>query len=106
MNPFRALRSQRSAASFSHVLIALIALVAAAPLAVNAQTDGQQQFAELGNCPLESGQQITGCRLGYRTWGKLNTEGTNAVLVPTWFTGTSAQLGESVITNKFADPAK
>jgi hypothetical protein len=40
-----------------------------------APPDGQQQFAALGECKLDSGQEITGCRLGYRTWGKLNADG-------------------------------
>lgn len=49
----------------------------------------QQRFADLGNFQLENGQVIQGCRLGYRTFGKLNATRSNAVLVPTWFTGTS-----------------
>lgn len=52
-------------------------------------TFAQQRFADLGNFPLENGQVIQNCRLGYRTFGKLNPSRSNAVLVPTWFTGTS-----------------
>ena len=65
-----------------------------------------QQFAELGTCKLESGQQIENCRLGYRTWGKLNADGSNAILFPTWFTGTSAQIAGFVGPNALVDPAK
>ena len=51
--------------------------------------DGEQQFAELGKCQLESGQLIENCRLGYRTYGELNAAKTNAVLMPTWLYGNS-----------------
>jgi homoserine O-acetyltransferase len=54
--------------------------------------EGQQQFASLGEFRLESGETILECRLGYRTFGQLNSDTSNAVLFPTWFTGTTAQL--------------
>lgn len=53
------------------------------------QGDGEQQFAEMGTCPLVSGEAIEGCRIGFRTYGKLNDKRDNAVLVPTWYGGTS-----------------
>jgi homoserine O-acetyltransferase len=59
--------------------------------AVHAQ-DGRQLFANLGQCQLESGQVIEDCRVGYRTYGHLNPAADNAVLVPTWLYGTSADL--------------
>jgi homoserine O-acetyltransferase len=54
--------------------------------------EGQQEIAELGQCKLESGQTITDCRVGYRTFGHLNAAGDNAVLMPTWLYGTSQDL--------------
>jgi len=54
--------------------------------------DGQQKIAELGQCKLESGQTITDCRVGYRTFGRLNAAGDNAILMPTWLYGTSKDL--------------
>jgi homoserine O-acetyltransferase len=54
-------------------------------------TDARQRFADLGSCPLVSGESITDCRLGYRTYGTLSRARDNAVLIPTWFLGTSAQ---------------
>jgi len=68
--------------------------------------DGEQQFAELGICKLDSGKQISDCRLGYRTWGTLNAEKTNAILVPTWFTGTSQQVEQLVGSDKMLDPTR
>jgi homoserine O-acetyltransferase len=54
--------------------------------------DGDQQFAQLGKCKLESGQIVEECRVGYRTFGKLNAARDNAVLMPTWLYGNSADL--------------
>jgi homoserine O-acetyltransferase/O-succinyltransferase len=54
------------------------------------------QFAELGSCPLEKGGAIEDCRLGYRTYGQLNAGRSNAILFPTWFTGTSRSLADFV----------
>ena len=45
--------------------------------------DGQQQFASLGDFKLESGEAIRDCRLGYRTFGQLNSDKSNAILFPT-----------------------
>ena len=54
--------------------------------------DGDQRFAELGRCKLESGQVIENCRVGYRTFGTLNAARDNAVLMPTWLYGRSSDL--------------
>lgn len=43
------------------------------------------------------------CRIGYRTFGTLR--GDNAVLVPTWFTGTSKDLA-ALIPGRFVDPQR
>ena len=56
------------------------ALACVASPAQSTPADGQQQFAALGECKLDNGQQITGCKIGYRTWGQLNADSSNAVL--------------------------
>jgi homoserine acetyltransferase len=66
----------------------------------------RQQFAHIGDLKLESGETISDCRVGYRTYGKLNTTKTNGVLLPTWYGGTSeetegAQPWKSVDTTKY-----
>jgi len=71
-----------------------------------AVADGEQQFADLGQCRVESGETIQDCRIGYRTWGKLNADQSNTVVLLTWFTGTSEQLYGSVGADKYVDPAK
>ncbi len=87
-------------ATFRFALLALLLhLVAAAQ-------DGQQQFASIGDLKLESGEVIRDCRLGYRTFGQLNSEKSNAILFPTWFSGTSAQIIPSVGPGKIIDSAR
>ena len=77
------------------VMMAVLMSAAAAYAA-----DGELRFAELGQCRLESGQVIEDCRVGYRTFGQLNAARDNAVLMPTWLYGTSAEL-----VGLFGDPA-
>jgi homoserine O-acetyltransferase len=67
-------------------------------LSVNAQKGGQQ-FAVLGNFKLENGGTINNCRIGYRTFGKINSDSTNIILVCTWFSGRSESVS-SVFCNK------
>lgn len=64
------------------------------------------QFAELRNFRLAGGQEAAICKLGYRTYGTLNADKSNAVLIPTWFTGTSAQLEGLIGAQRLADPAR
>ncbi|HZY35663.1 MAG TPA: alpha/beta fold hydrolase [Mucilaginibacter sp.] len=54
--------------------------------------DPRQQFAAIGDFKLESGKIIQDCTIGYRTYGKLNSAKTNAILFPTWFGGTTKVL--------------
>ena len=48
------------------------------------------QVVALGECALESGEVLAPCDLGYRTYGDLNAARDNAILISTWFGGTSA----------------
>jgi homoserine O-acetyltransferase len=86
--------------------IAGVLVLCAAICGAQATGDGQQQFANLGVCKLISGAQIDSCRLGYRTWGRLNAGRSNAVLFPSWFSGTSADIADSVGADKLLDPGK
>lgn len=56
----------------------------------NEQPESPQRYAVFEECPLISGEVIKPCKIGYRTFGTLNSSKSNALLVPTWFTGTSA----------------
>jgi len=54
--------------------------------------DGRQQVAELGTCKLVSGKVILDCRIGYRTFGKLDATANNAVVMPTWLNGRTEDM--------------
>lgn len=91
------------------VAVIIAAHLVAASLAGLAQqpaTSGQQQYADLGVCKLTGGGEIASCRLGYRTWGRLNVEHSNAVVFPTWLEGTSSNVQDWVGADKLVDPAK
>jgi homoserine O-acetyltransferase len=62
-----------------------------------------QQFAQLGDFKLENGETIRNLRLGYRTFGTLNSEKSNAVVIPTWAGGTTEQLKSSIGPGKMID---
>lgn len=74
------------------LVFAILVAAAAAALAQQPAVAGAQQFAELDKCTLESGQVIEHCRIGYRTFGHLNAAHDNAVLMPTWLYGTTADI--------------
>jgi homoserine O-acetyltransferase len=74
---------------------------------VAAAASGQDlQFAELGDFKLESGEVLRDCRIGYRTFGKLNDDRSNAVLFPTWASGTSEQLKSTAGPGGLVDSSK
>jgi homoserine O-acetyltransferase len=63
------------------------------PAPAPAQTvQAPQRFADLGDFKLVNGQSIHACKLGYRTLGQLNAAKSNAILLPSWFTGQSADV--------------
>ncbi len=69
--------------------------------------DGIQQFSDLGSCKLESGQSISTCRIGYRTYGTMNADKSNVVMVATWFLGNSHQVGSTYVgKDKIVDSSK
>jgi len=68
--------------------------------------DGQQQFAKLADLKLRNGDVLRDCRIGYRTFGTLNPERSNAILVPTWAGGTTEQLSGAIGPGKLADSSK
>lgn len=66
----------------------------------------QQQFAEIDNLKLNSGQTITDCRVGYRTYGTLSDDSSNVILFPTWFEGVSEHIGRLITKYNFIDTTK
>lgn len=74
------------------IVLAIVSFASLLPSVFAQPAEGALQFADLGQCALESGQTIEHCRIGYRIFGHLNAARDNAVLVPTWLFGTSADL--------------
>ncbi len=66
----------------------------------------EQQFAELGEFKLGSGEVIRDCRVGYRTLGKLDDSKSNAILFPTWAGGTTEQLISNFGQGKLIDSTR
>src|SRR5438270_9408084 len=64
------------------------------------------QSARLGDFKLESGEVIRDCRVGYRTFGALNGERSNAILFPTWASGTTEQLMSNFGQGRLVDTTK
>jgi homoserine O-acetyltransferase len=83
-----------------------IRLILTACLLASPSFGQELKFAELGDFRLSSGEVIHECRIGYRTFGKLNAGKSNAVLFPTWFTGTTENLVGLIAPGKLVDPDK
>ena len=50
---------------------------------------GPYELYPIGDLPLEEGGVIRNCQLAVATFGTLNASRDNAILVPTWYSGTS-----------------
>lgn len=98
---------RKAALSFAFAVswFILIAAISLFPIAARA-TDGDQQIGQLHTCKLANGRQIEDCFLGYRTWGTLNAQQSNAILWPSWFSGNSNNLAQFVGADKMIDPAQ
>lgn len=78
------------------LVLPLFALVAVAQ---------EQRFANLGDFKLHNGGVIRNCRIGYRTFGRLNADKSNVVVFPTWAGGNTEQLKSNIGPGKLIDSA-
>ncbi len=62
-----------------------------------------QRYSRIGDLPLESGDTLYECSVGFRTFGTLNKERSNAILYCTWYMGTSADIERSVGGDGYPD---
>ncbi len=66
----------------------------------------EQHLVPIGDLKTVGGGVIKNCTVGYRLLGRFNAEKTNAILWPTWYTGTSSDVSKiipSVVdTSRFA----
>jgi homoserine O-acetyltransferase len=64
------------------------------------------EFFELGELTLQSGQRLQSARLGFVTRGQLNAARDNAVLFPTYYTGTHVENLALVGAGRALDPER
>jgi homoserine O-acetyltransferase len=81
------------------VLLAAVLCLAASSYAQ------EQKFADIGDFKLVSGETLRNCRMGYRTFGKMNADRSNIVVFPTWAGGTTEQLKDNVGAGKLINDA-
>jgi homoserine O-acetyltransferase len=68
---------------------------------------GPYELYDVGNLELEEGGTIRACKLAYATFGKLNAAKDNAILIPTWYSGTSKIMEQVYIgQGRALDPDK
>jgi homoserine O-acetyltransferase len=53
---------------------------------------GDYDVLELGDLPLQHGGTLASAKLGYKLYGRLAHDRSNAILFPTWYTGTHVDL--------------
>src|SRR5271168_1819548 len=68
---------------------------------------GPYELYDIGNLELEEGGTIRACKLAYATFGKLNAAKDNAILIPTWYSGTNKIMEQVYIgQGRALDPDK
>jgi homoserine O-acetyltransferase len=84
------------------LLPVILPALAATPIAAQ----NGLNVAEFVECPLESGEVLQDCRVGYRTFGELNATRSNAVLFVPGLGGTSEGLAEDIGPDGWIDDAQ
>lgn len=65
-----------------------------------------QQYMNIGNFEIVSGDTIYDCMVGFRTFGKPNTDTSNAVIYCSWFGGNSGGIATLIEKRNFIDTSK
>ncbi|MCX6603937.1 MAG: alpha/beta fold hydrolase [Acidobacteria bacterium] len=63
-------------------------------------------FANIGDLPLDSGKVLNDVKMGYRTYGKLNADKSNVILIPAWFNGRTSDLEAFIGAGNLFDDTK
>ena len=66
----------------------------------------EPRFFELGDLALQSGKTLERARLGYATRGRLNEQRDNAILFPSYYTGTHRENARLVAPGRALDPER
>ncbi|WP_218626556.1 alpha/beta fold hydrolase [Pseudomonas sp. dw_358] len=73
----------------------------------NPQNHGPYEHYALGDLLLISGQTLRDCELAVATYGQLNAAKDNAILIPTWYSGTSRIIHDVFVgSGRPIDPEK
>jgi len=68
---------------------------------------GPFETFDLGHIDLESGYRLRGAKIAYRTIGTLSAAKDNAILFPTWYSGTSGIIEQAYVgSGRALDPGK
>jgi homoserine O-acetyltransferase/O-succinyltransferase len=68
---------------------------------------GPYELHDIGDLVLEEGGSIRGCKLAYATYGTLNRAKDNAILITTWYSGTSKIMADVYVgEGRALDPSK
>ena len=68
---------------------------------------GPFETFDLGHIDLESGYRLRGAKIAYRTIGSLSAAKDNAILFPTWYSGTSGIIEQAYVgSGRALDPGK
>ena len=71
------------------------------------EVHGPYELHDIGDLQLEEGGTIRGCKLAYATFGTLNAAKDNAILIPTWYSGTHKIIEQVYIgKGRALDPDK
>jgi pimeloyl-ACP methyl ester carboxylesterase len=71
------------------------------------EVHGPYELHDIGNLDLEEGGTVRGCKLAYATFGTLNAAKDNAILIPTWYSGTNKIIEQVYIgQGRALDPDK
>ena len=64
------------------------------------------ELFDLGDVRLQSGETLHSAQLAYRTWGRLNDGADNAILLPTFYTGTHRRNEGYIGAGRALDPSR
>lgn len=86
----------------------ITSIVAALVLLVSmvAYSDDDQKIYSLGEFSLESGQILSDAKLSYTTHGQLNEDGTNVILLPSFYLGDHHGYDFLIGTDKALKPSE
>ncbi len=70
------------------------------------QAENNQKFATFEKFVTTKNDTIYNCKIGYRTFGRVNEQKSNAILYPSWFGGTSEHLANLIGQEKLVDSTR